>query len=43
MPFRLTNALALYIRIINEVLRLYLDKTCIAYLNDILVFLKTRE
>jgi hypothetical protein len=41
MLFRLTNTPATYQELINNVLRVHLDKTVVAYLNDILVYLKT--
>ena len=40
MPFGLTNAPATFQRLINNVLRLYLDVCCICYLDDILVYSK---
>lgn len=43
MPFGLTNAPASFQQMINEVLRDYLDVTVIVYLDDILIFSKTRE
>jgi hypothetical protein len=43
MPFGLTNAPASCMRMMNDVLRPYLDKMCIAYLDDILVYSKTAE
>ena len=43
MPFRLTNALATFQELINNVLRPYLDIFVIAYLDDILVYLKNEE
>jgi hypothetical protein len=43
MPFGLTNAPASCMRMMNDVLRPYLDKTCIAYLDDILVYSQTIE
>ncbi|KAJ8110903.1 hypothetical protein OPT61_g6372 [Boeremia exigua] len=43
MPFRLTNALATCQALINNVLRAHLDKTVVAYLDDILVYSKTLE
>jgi hypothetical protein len=43
MPFSLTNILVLYIRIINKVLREYLDKIYIYYLNNILIYLESKE
>jgi len=41
MPFGLTNTPVLYIRIINEILREYLDRIYITYLDDILIYSKT--
>ena len=43
MPFGLTNALATYQALINNILRHHLDKTVVAYLNDILVYLEDKE
>ena len=43
MLFRLTNAPATCQELINNVLRVHLDKTVVVYLNNILVFLKTLE
>jgi hypothetical protein len=43
MPFGLTNALALYQSLINNILRKYLNDFVVAYLNDILIYLKTKE
>jgi hypothetical protein len=43
MPFRLTNVLATFQRFINKVLGEHLDVFIVAYLNDILIFLKTKE
>jgi hypothetical protein len=43
MPFGLTNILALYIRIINKVLKEYLDKTYIYYLDNILIYSENEE
>ena len=43
MLFRLTNALATCQVLINNVLRVYLDITVVAYLNNILVYSKTLE
>ena len=40
MSFSLCNILALFIRIINEILRLFLDKFYIYYLDDIMIYLK---
>jgi hypothetical protein len=43
MPFGLTNAPATFQRMINDVLREYLDTFVIAYLDDILIFSETLE
>jgi hypothetical protein len=43
MPFGLTNAPATCMRMMNDILRDYLDKICIAYLDDILVYSKTAQ
>jgi hypothetical protein len=43
MPFKLTNAPILYQSLINNILRKYLDDFIIAYLNDILIYSKTKE
>ncbi len=40
MSFEFTNALATYQKIINNVLRQYLNQFVIAYLNDIMIYLK---
>jgi Reverse transcriptase (RNA-dependent DNA polymerase) len=38
MPFGLTNVLAIYQALINDILAKQLDKTYIAYLDDILIY-----
>jgi hypothetical protein len=43
MPFRLINALILYQNLINNILRRYLDDFVVAYLDDILIYLKIKE
>nr|GEV09667.1 hypothetical protein [Tanacetum cinerariifolium] len=43
MPFGLTNALAVFMDLMNRVCRLYLDKFVIVFIDDILVYSKTRE
>jgi len=39
MPFRLLNTLATFQARINEVLRLFLNRYYIAYIDDILIYL----
>ena len=43
MSFELTNALATFQTYINNVLREYLDKFVTIYLNDILIYFKTKK
>jgi hypothetical protein len=43
IPFGLTNTLATYQEINHNVLRLFLDKICICYLDDILVYSEDKE
>ena len=43
MPFRMTGAPATFQRYINYVLREHLDVFCTAYLDDILIYSRTRE
>ncbi|GJR58080.1 putative reverse transcriptase domain-containing protein [Tanacetum coccineum] len=43
MPFGLTNALAVFMDLINRVCRPYLDKFVIVFIDDILIYSKTRE
>jgi hypothetical protein len=43
MPFGLTNAPASFQRLINTALKDYLDIFCTAYLDDIIVFSRTKE
>ena len=43
MPFGLTGAPATFQRFINDTLREYLDLFCSAYLDDILIYSRTKE
>nr|GEY74195.1 putative reverse transcriptase domain-containing protein [Tanacetum cinerariifolium] len=43
MPFGLTNALTVFMDLMNRVFHEYLDKFVIVFIDDILVYLKTRK
>jgi hypothetical protein len=43
LPFELTNALALFMDLINRVFQLYLNKFVVVFIDDILVYSKSYE
>ena len=43
MPFGLTNAPAVFMNLMNRVCRPMLDRSLIVFINDILVYSKTKE
>jgi len=43
MQFRFTNALVIFQRQINSVLREHLNKFVMAYLNNIIIYLNSEE
>ena len=43
MPFRLTNAPAVFINTMNRIFREYLDKFVVTFIDDILIYSRTEE
>ncbi|GKC61042.1 putative reverse transcriptase domain-containing protein [Tanacetum coccineum] len=43
MPFRLTKALRVFMDLLNQVCKPYLDKFMIVFINDILIYSKNKE
>ena len=43
IPFGLTNAPAVYMDLMNRVCRPMLDRSVIVFIDDILVYLRSRE
>jgi len=43
MPFGLCNASAMFERVMEQVLRKFISKICLVYIDDVIIFDKTFE
>ena len=43
VPFRLTNALAIFMCLMNNVMHKYIDKFVVVFIDDILIYSKSEE